>query len=80
MIPTSATSRRSSTAAIGSRVPGRHRGVVEVADRERQHPEALLRQLLVGGEEFVAHVGDRRLLAVPERLGCTGRSRRPAHP
>ena len=30
-------------------------------------------QLLVGGEQLVAHVGDRHLLAVPERRGRTGR-------
>ena len=54
---------------VGAR--GRHRGVVEIADRERQHPQALLRQLLVGGEELVAHVGDRHLLAVPERVAAT---------
>ena len=43
-------------------------GVVEVADRERQHPESLFGQLLVGREELVAHLGDRHLLAVPERV------------
>ena len=56
--------------AIGSASPARHRAVVEVADREREDPETLLRQLLVGGEELVAHVGDRDLLAVPERVAA----------
>ena len=50
---------------VGAR--SRHRGVVEITDRERQHAQALLRQLLVRGEELVAHVRDRHLLAVPER-------------
>ena len=47
-----------------------HRGVVEVADGEGEHAQPLLRQLLVGGEELVAHVGDRDLLAVPERVAA----------
>ena len=50
---------------IGAR--GRHRGVVDVANRECQDAESLLGHLLIRGEELGAHVGDRSFLAVPER-------------
>ena len=58
------------TVAIGSVRRGRHRGVVDVADGEREDAQALFRHLLVGGEQLVAHVGDRNLLAVPERVAA----------
>ena len=54
---------------VGAR--GRHRRVVEVTDGEGQDPQPLLRHLLVRGEELVAHVGDRNLLAVPEHVAAT---------
>ena len=73
MIPTSATSTRSSTAAMGSARAAAIARVVEVADGERQDAQALLRQLLVGGEELVADVGDRDLRAVPAARGRNDR-------
>ena len=50
-----------------------HRGVVEVAGGERQHPQPTLGQLPVGGEDLVADRADRHLLAVPQRRARTAR-------
>ena len=39
-------------------------------DREREDPQPLFRQLLVGGEQLVAHLGDRDLVPVPEGVAA----------
>ena len=70
MIPTSATSTRSVTAAIGSVLAADIAASSRSRTGEREDPQALLRQLLVGGEELVADVGDRDQLAVPERAAA----------
>ncbi len=45
----------------------RHRVPVEVAGGEGEHAQALLGQLLVGGQDLVPGLGDRDLTALPER-------------
>ena len=58
------------TAAIGIGRRRRHRRVVDVAHGEGEDPQALFGHLLVRGEQLVAHVDDRHLLAVPERVAA----------
>ena len=64
----------------GIGVRGGHLGVVEIPGGEREHAEALLRQLLIGGQDVAADVrrsGPARRARARSR---TGRGRRRARP
>ena len=57
-----------------------HRRVVQVPGGEREHPQPAFGQLAVGGQDLVAHGGDRAPARRATARGCSARGRRRARP